>query len=50
MTSEDIEAFYTQINAIDFSNMESWDALPETLKSLGVNVPEKELEVLISDF
>jgi hypothetical protein len=48
MSNEDLEKFYGQINAMDWTNMEDWDNLPDTLKQLGINVPADQLEAFIS--
>jgi hypothetical protein len=32
---------------MDWTNMEDWNNLPETLKQLGINVPESELKSFI---
>lgn len=38
-----LEDFTTQINAMDWADLEAWDGLSEKLKELGIEVPTDEL-------
>ena len=47
MSAEDFEKFVSQLNAVDWSDLSNWEKLPDTLKEIGLNVPQKALEDFI---
>lgn len=47
MSAEDFEKFVSQLNAVDWDDLSSWEKLPDTLKEIGLNVPQKALEDFI---
>lgn len=48
MNTEDYEKFVGQINAMDWSNFDSWEKLPDTLATLGISLPESQLDNFIA--
>ena len=47
LSTEDFEKFVSQLNAVDWGDLSSWEKLPDTLKEIGLNVPQKALENFI---
>ena len=47
MDEEELAKFMSQINALDWKNMEEWDNLPDTLEQIGLNIPNAELQNFI---
>lgn len=46
MTEAEIESFYSQLNALDWSSIQSLDGLKHSLRDLGIYVPEDKLKNL----
>lgn len=47
LTEEDTNTFMSTLNALDWTNMDSIETLPDTLKALGINVPQDELDAFV---
>jgi hypothetical protein len=43
-----MQTFMTTINGMDWSNKDNWEELPETMKELGLEIPEEELDNFIA--
>ena len=46
MSEAEMESFYSQLNALDWSSIQSIDGLKHTLQELGIYVPEARLKTL----
>jgi hypothetical protein len=47
LSSDQISTLYSQLNALDWSNMSDWESLPQTLEELGISIPKDQLQAFI---
>jgi hypothetical protein len=48
LTEEQITSLYTALNGMDWTNMKDWEGLPNVLETLGINIPNDQLDNFIN--